>query len=116
MLAGDLVQIRVNVVAFHIVAIAVVVDVFKQLLPGQILAMLDHLCQLGRIQFDVVLNLGLLYHVVNPLQVIRRTYELCREFAIIDAGTERSDLPKQTASAPANATPAKPIVTASASK
>jgi SAM-dependent methyltransferase len=40
-------------------------------------------------QFDVVLNLGLLYHVVNPLQVIRRTYELCREFAIIDTVCHR---------------------------
>jgi SAM-dependent methyltransferase len=40
-------------------------------------------------QFDVVLNLGLLYHVVNPLQVIRRTYELCRRFAIIDTVCHR---------------------------
>lgn len=35
-------------------------------------------------QWDVVLNLGVLYHVVNPLQLIRQTYELCRRFAIID--------------------------------
>ena len=35
-------------------------------------------------QCDVVLNLGVLYHVVNPLQFIRQTYELCRRFAIID--------------------------------
>lgn len=35
-------------------------------------------------QWDVVLNLGLLYHVINPLDVLRRTYELCRRFAIID--------------------------------
>ena len=35
-------------------------------------------------QWDVVLNLGVLYHVVNPLQFIRQTYELCRKFAIID--------------------------------
>ena len=39
--------------------------------------------QPGR-QWDVVLNLGLLYHVTNPLQLIRRTYELCRNFAVID--------------------------------
>jgi tRNA (mo5U34)-methyltransferase len=39
--------------------------------------------QPGR-QWDVVLNLGLLYHVTNPLQLIRRTYELSRKFAIID--------------------------------
>jgi SAM-dependent methyltransferase len=35
-------------------------------------------------QWDVVLNLGVLYHVVNPLQFIRQTYRLCRRFAIID--------------------------------
>jgi 2-polyprenyl-3-methyl-5-hydroxy-6-metoxy-1,4-benzoquinol methylase len=35
-------------------------------------------------QRDVVLNLGVLYHVVNPLQFMRQTYELCRRFAIID--------------------------------
>jgi tRNA (mo5U34)-methyltransferase len=35
-------------------------------------------------QRDVVFNLGVLYHVVNPLQFIRQTYELCRRFAIID--------------------------------
>jgi 2-polyprenyl-3-methyl-5-hydroxy-6-metoxy-1,4-benzoquinol methylase len=35
-------------------------------------------------QWDVVLNLGLLYHVTNPLQLIRQTYELCRKFAVID--------------------------------
>ena len=33
---------------------------------------------------DVVLNLGLLYHVVNPFELIRRTYALCRSFAVID--------------------------------
>jgi tRNA (mo5U34)-methyltransferase len=37
-----------------------------------------------RDQWDVVLNLGVLYHVANPLQFIRQTYELCRRFAIID--------------------------------
>ena len=35
-------------------------------------------------QWDVVLNLGVLYHVTNPLQLIRQTFELCRRFAIID--------------------------------
>jgi 2-polyprenyl-3-methyl-5-hydroxy-6-metoxy-1,4-benzoquinol methylase len=39
--------------------------------------------QLDR-QWDVVLNLGLLYHVTNPLQLVRQTYELCRQFAVID--------------------------------
>lgn len=38
-------------------------------------------------QRDVVFNLGVLYHVVNPLQFIRQTYELCRRFAIIDTVT-----------------------------
>jgi SAM-dependent methyltransferase len=40
-------------------------------------------------QWDVVLNLGLLYHVLNPLQLMRRTYELCRRFAIIDTVVHR---------------------------
>jgi 2-polyprenyl-3-methyl-5-hydroxy-6-metoxy-1,4-benzoquinol methylase len=35
-------------------------------------------------EWDVVLNLGVLYHVVNPLQFIHQTYELCRRFAIVD--------------------------------
>ncbi len=35
-------------------------------------------------EWDVVLNLGVLYHVVNPLQFVRQTYELCRNFAILD--------------------------------
>ena len=35
-------------------------------------------------QWDVVLNLGVLYHVVNPLQFLQQTYTLCRRFAIID--------------------------------
>jgi 2-polyprenyl-3-methyl-5-hydroxy-6-metoxy-1,4-benzoquinol methylase len=37
------------------------------------------------LQYDVVLNLGLLYHVVNPLQHLRQTYELCSRYAIIDS-------------------------------
>ena len=35
-------------------------------------------------QWDVVLNLGVLYHVLNPFELIRRSYELCRSFAVID--------------------------------
>ncbi len=35
-------------------------------------------------QWDVVLNLGVLYHVLNPFEFIRQTYDLCRSFAIID--------------------------------
>ena len=40
-------------------------------------------------QWDVVLNLGVLYHVVNPLQFIRQTHDLCRYFAIIDTLVHR---------------------------
>ena len=43
-------------------------------------------------QADVVLNLGVLYHVVNPLPFIRQTYELCRHFAIIDTVTHREPI------------------------
>lgn len=35
-------------------------------------------------QWDVVLTLGVLYHVTEPFALLRRTYELCREFAVID--------------------------------
>lgn len=35
-------------------------------------------------QWDIVLNLGVLYHVTDPLQLLQRTYELCRRFAIVD--------------------------------
>jgi SAM-dependent methyltransferase len=35
-------------------------------------------------QWDAVLNLGVLYHVTEPVQLLRRTYELCRDFAVID--------------------------------
>jgi len=40
-------------------------------------------------QWDVVLNLGLLYHVLNPLQLLRRTYELCGRFAVVDTVVHR---------------------------
>jgi SAM-dependent methyltransferase len=35
-------------------------------------------------QWDVVLNLGLLYHVTDPLELLQRTYQLCRRFAVVD--------------------------------
>lgn len=35
-------------------------------------------------QFDVVLNYGLLYHVNEPHLLMRKTFDLCRKFAIID--------------------------------
>jgi 2-polyprenyl-3-methyl-5-hydroxy-6-metoxy-1,4-benzoquinol methylase len=34
--------------------------------------------------WDVVLNLGLLYHVLNPFELIELTYSLCGSFAVID--------------------------------
>lgn len=34
--------------------------------------------------FSVVLNLGLLYHVIDPVTLIRRTYDACTDFAVID--------------------------------
>jgi hypothetical protein len=40
-------------------------------------------------QWDIVLNLGVLYHMTEPLSLLRRTYEMCREFAIIDTGCHR---------------------------
>ncbi len=40
-------------------------------------------------QWDIVLNLGILYHVTDPLQFIRQTYELCRRAAIIDTVCHR---------------------------
>jgi tRNA (mo5U34)-methyltransferase len=35
-------------------------------------------------QWDVVLNLGLLYHVTRPLDLLRTTYQLTRKVAVID--------------------------------
>jgi 2-polyprenyl-3-methyl-5-hydroxy-6-metoxy-1,4-benzoquinol methylase len=40
-------------------------------------------------QWDVVLNLGVLYHVLDPFHLMRRTYELCRRFAIVDTVVHR---------------------------
>src|SRR5262245_24910391 len=39
---------------------------------------------LGVDQFDVVLNLGVLYHVTDPLAFMEQTYELTRRVAVID--------------------------------
>ena len=35
-------------------------------------------------QWDLVLNLGVLYHVTEPLRFVQRTYELCTRFAVLD--------------------------------
>ncbi len=34
--------------------------------------------------WDIVLNLGVLYHVTDPLSFVQRTYELCERFAVLD--------------------------------
>ncbi|TNF32561.1 MAG: class I SAM-dependent methyltransferase [Gammaproteobacteria bacterium] len=34
--------------------------------------------------FTVVMNLGLLYHVIDPICLVRKTYEWCTDFAVID--------------------------------
>lgn len=35
-------------------------------------------------RWDIVLNLGVLYHVTDPLRLLQRTYELCERFAVVD--------------------------------
>lgn len=35
-------------------------------------------------KFSVVLNLGLLYHVIDPVTLVRQTYDWCTDFAVID--------------------------------
>jgi hypothetical protein len=34
--------------------------------------------------FSVVFNLGLLYHVIDPVTLVRNTYDWCEDFAVID--------------------------------
>jgi SAM-dependent methyltransferase len=41
------------------------------------------------VQFDIVLNLGLMYHVADPVQLMRRTYALTRDIAVIDTVVHR---------------------------
>jgi SAM-dependent methyltransferase len=35
--------------------------------------------------YDVVFNLGVLYHITDPYRLMRLTYDLCRRFAVIDS-------------------------------
>jgi SAM-dependent methyltransferase len=35
-------------------------------------------------RWDIVLNLGVLYHVTDPMRLLQRTYELCERFAVVD--------------------------------
>ncbi len=34
--------------------------------------------------YSVVMNLGLLYHVIDPISLVRKTYDWCTDFAVID--------------------------------
>ena len=34
--------------------------------------------------FDVVYNLGVLYHVVDPIGLLQHSYNLCKQFAVVD--------------------------------
>lgn len=38
-------------------------------------------------EFDVVLNLGLLYHITDPYLLMAKTYASCRKFAVVDTIT-----------------------------
>ena len=40
--------------------------------------------------YDIVYNLGLLYHVTDPCRLISLTYNLCNKFAVIDTITHHS--------------------------
>jgi SAM-dependent methyltransferase len=41
--------------------------------------------------FDIVLNLGILYHLSNPLQALQRTVEMAREQVLLDTEVHPSD-------------------------
>jgi hypothetical protein len=40
-------------------------------------------------QYDIVLNLGLLYHVTKPFELIQKTYELCTQLAVVETAIHR---------------------------
>lgn len=40
-------------------------------------------------QYDLVLNLGLMYHVTRPFELIQKTYDLCTQVAIIETIVHR---------------------------
>jgi hypothetical protein len=40
-------------------------------------------------RYDVVLNLGLMYHITKPFELVRRSYELCNQLAVIDTVVHR---------------------------
>jgi SAM-dependent methyltransferase len=35
--------------------------------------------------FDVVFNLGVLYHITDPYRLVKMSYDLCKRFAVIDS-------------------------------
>ncbi len=39
--------------------------------------------------YEVVYNLGLLYHVVDPIGLLQRTYDWCTDFAVVDTVCHR---------------------------
>ena len=43
-------------------------------------------------EHDVVLFLGLLYHLDKPIEALERLYEVTREFAVIDTNLARADV------------------------
>lgn len=36
-------------------------------------------------RFDVVFNLGVLYHITDPYKLMQLTYDLCKRFAVVDS-------------------------------
>lgn len=36
-------------------------------------------------QYDVVFNLGVLYHITDPYKLMQLTYDLCKRFAVVDS-------------------------------
>ena len=39
--------------------------------------------------FDIVLNLGLMYHISQPFEMMKKTYQMTRELAVIDTIVHR---------------------------
>ncbi len=36
-------------------------------------------------KYDVVMNLGILYHITDPYRLMKLSYDLCRRFAVVDS-------------------------------
>lgn len=43
-------------------------------------------------QYNVVYNLGLLYHVIDPFALMKKTYDLCTDFAVVDTVCHREPI------------------------